>query len=280
MLLGEWRKELEKKFREAGFDSPSIEADYIISEVTSLPYMELFLHGEKSLSMEEEEKITSFLSRRLANEPFQYIFGWTPFRELDLEVGPGVLIPRPETEALVDHILKRLPFHGEAAELGTGSGAIALSIAWERRDSFVTASDISPLALAIAERNRKKYDIKNVTFLEGDLFAPFPAGKKYDLLAANLPYIDPARIGELAPNVKDYEPPEALFAPEKGFALIRKAIEEAPLYLKEEKCALLFEMGEEQGEEAIECALAGGFFTRAFVEKDPFDIPRFLIAER
>lgn len=280
MLLGACRKKLEKEFREAGFDSPSIEADYIVSEVTKIPHMELFLHEEKLLAAEEEEKISSFLARRLAHEPFQYIFGWTPFRYLDLEVGPGVLIPRPETEALVDLILKRLPFHGEAAELGTGSGAIALSIARERGDSSVTASDISPAALAIAEKNRQKYDLTNVTFLEGDLFAPFPAGRKYDLLAANLPYIDPARIEELAPNVRNYEPHSALFAPEKGFALVRRAIEEAPQYLKAEKCALLFELGEEQGQEALRCALATGFFRKAYMEKDPFGISRFLIAER
>ena len=279
MLLGELRKVLEKKFLEAGFESPSLEGDYIASEVMRIPHMELFLHEKKVLTPEQEEKISSFLARRLANEPFQYIFGWTPFRYLDLEVGRGVLIPRPETEGMVDLILKRLPLRGSMAELGTGSGAIALSVGGERRDVKVIASEISPAALAIAEKNRAKYALDNVTLLLGDLFSPFPAGEKFDVLAANLPYIDPGEKEKLPPNVRDYEPPEALFAPEKGFALIRKAIAEAPEYLQE-KSSLIFEMSPEQGEEAVKCALATGFFRNAYMEKDPFGIYRFLIAER
>ena len=259
MLLGEWRKVLEKKFLEAGFESPSLEGDYIASEVMRIPHMELFLHEKKALTPEQEETLTSFLARRLANEPFQYIFGWTPFRYLDLEVGRGVLIPRPETEAMVDLILQRLPLRGSMAELGTGSGAIALSVGGERRD-----------VKAIAEKNRAKYALDNVTLLLGDLFSPFPAGEKFDVLAANLPYIDPGERENLPPNVRDYEPPEALFAPEKGFALIRKAIAEAPEYLRE-KSALIFEMSPEQGEEAVKCALDTGFFRNVFMEKDPFD---------
>ena len=278
--LSRYRKKLFDAFTEAGFESARLEADYIVSEVTSIPHIELLLYPERQLTSAELEKGDSFLARRLKNEPFQYIFGWTPFRDIDLKVAPGVLIPRPETEGLVDMVLKALPRNGRLCELGVGSGAISLSVAFERRDVTVEGSEISMEAFKIAEENRKNLALQNVTFFPGDLFSPF-SGRKFDVIAGNLPYIPFSEKNNLPANVRDYEPETALFADDEGFFLIEKAILASPEYFTENgNCALIFEMGEEHGKRAIECAEKTGFFTECKVEEDIFGVPRFLCAYR
>ena len=215
------------------------------------------------------------MMRRLAHEPFQYICGWEDFRELKLNVAPGCLIPRPETELLVDFVLKALPRNGHACELGPGSGAIALSIAKERPDSRVTASEISPDAFAIAESNRKKYGLNNVSIVRGDLFASFEPEVKFDLLVANLPYIPEAVRDTLPRNVRDYEPSLALFADHEGMALIERALLEAPRYLKP-GAPLFFEMGEEQGAALAGFARTQNCYTGIKILQDQYGVDRFL----
>ena len=275
MKLIDLLKNSEERFRSAGFDSPEIEAAYMLEEVTGIRHNLLWTESERGLSPEEQTRAEDYMMRRLAHEPFQYICGWEDFRELKLNVAPGCLIPRPETELLVDFVLKALPRNGHACELGTGSGAIALSIAKERPDSRVTASEISPDAFAIAESNREKCGLNNVSIVRGDLFASFDPEVKFDLLVANLPYIPEAVRDTLPRNVRDYEPSLALFADHEGMALIERALLEAPRYLKP-GAPLFFEMGEEQG-----AALAG--FTRTQncyagikILQDQYGVDRFL----
>ncbi|MBO5760335.1 MAG: peptide chain release factor N(5)-glutamine methyltransferase [Lentisphaeria bacterium] len=278
MTLEEYRKNLTRRFEENHFESAGTEADYIASEVLSIPHIELVLYPERIITDAEYEKMESFAARRLKNEPFQYIFGWTPFREIDLSVAPGVLIPRPETEAMVDLVLKNLPLRGTLCELGIGSGAISLSVAYERRDVKVAGSEISLKALEIAEENRKKLSLENVQFFQGDLYSPF-AGKSFDVIVANLPYIPWKEEKNLPPNVRDYEPREALFADDEGFAIIERAILDSPLYLKKDSSgAIIFELGGEQGCRAVETAEKTGFFTECRIEEDIFHVPRFLYA--
>ena len=280
MNVGECRRALAERFRKAGFECAGTEADYIVEEALSLPHAELFLHSRRPVSAGELSRMESFLERRLKNEPFQYIFGWTAFREIRLHVAPGVLIPRPETEELVDLVLKNLPRGALLCELGAGSGAISLSVAFERPDVTVLGSEISPKALAIAEENRKNLQLENVSFFQGDLFAPF-AGKRFHAVTANLPYIPWREKESLPPNVRDYEPEEALFADDDGFALIRRAVLESPFFLvKDSPCALVFELGEDHAARALEAAEETGFFTSYRVEKDLFGVPRVLCACR
>ena len=153
--LSRYRKKLFDAFTEAGFESARLEADYIVSEVTSIPHIELLLYPERQLTSAELEKGDSFLARRLKNEPFQYIFGWTPFRDIDLKVAPGVLIPRPETEGMVDFVLKALPRNGRLCELGVGSGAISLSVASERRDVTVKAVRFQKKPLRLRKKTER-----------------------------------------------------------------------------------------------------------------------------
>ena len=278
MNLEDFQKELEAEFKRNGFESPELESAYIVSEITSVPYIELPLSRKRRLAESEIRKGRSFLARRLANEPFQYIFGWTQFRFLDLKIGPGALIPRPETEMLPDLLGRYLKHGASVCELGTGSGAISLALASERPDLEVWGSELSGEAFRWSERNRMEQSLANVRFFQGSLFEPF-GGKKFDAVVANLPYIANSEHENLPPNVRDYEPREALFADDDGFALIEQAIQEAPRHLKE--CsALFFELGEEQGSRALDCAGRTGFFTRAAILHDMYEVPRFLAAYR
>ncbi|MBR4884225.1 MAG: peptide chain release factor N(5)-glutamine methyltransferase [Lentisphaeria bacterium] len=275
MKLIDLLKNSEERFRSAGFDSPEIEAAYMLEEVTGIRHNLLWTESERGLSPEEQTRAEDYMMRRLAHEPFQYICGWEDFRELKLNVAPGCLIPRPETELLVDFVLKALPRNGHACELGTGSGAIALSIAKERPDSRVTASEISPDAFAIAESNRKKYGLNNVSIVRGDLFASFDPEVKFDLLVANLPYIPEAVRDTLPRNVRDYEPSLALFADHEGMALIERALLEAPRYLKP-GAPLFFEMGEEQGAALAGFARTQNCYAGIKILQDQYGVDRFL----
>lgn len=259
-------------FRNNGFDSPEIEAAYILSEVSDMSHT-VIPFTEKSLSPDAGKRAEAFLQRRLKHEPFQYIFGWTEFRELRLSVGPGCLIPRPETEFLLDLVLPAIPRNGSVCELGAGSGAISLSIAFERPDVKVIATELSPDAYKWADKNRFDLGLNaRVDLRPGDLFAPCQ-GEKFDVIVANLPYID--EDAQLPLNVKLYEPGQALFAPDHGFALIEKALSQAPDYLNPGG-QLFFEIGEDQGERSRITALK--YFKQAAIRQDQYGVNRFLIA--
>ena len=280
MQVRELRRQFAALFRKHGFESPELEADFIAAEVLHVRGLELPLHDPETLTGTQQAKAEQFLRRRLAQEPFQYIFGWTPFRELDLKVGPGVLIPRPETEFMLDFVLEKLPENAVVCELGTGSGAIALSLASERRDLTVYGSELSLAAFHWSELNRKAQNLPNVHFLSGSLYQPFPPEMKFDAVIANLPYIAEEERPQLPPNVRNYEPPEALFAPDHGYALLEQAIREAPAHLRTDQARLFFEIGETQGRRLRDFTLNEGFFTDVEILTDQYGVPRQLFAER
>lgn len=273
------QKEMTEIFREKAFDSPELESTFILEEVLHLPGMEMIFRGEDLLTEEQLAQAHSFMERRLTHEPYQYIFGWTPFRELDLAVGPGVLIPRPETEFILDHVIRHLPHNAKVCELGTGSGAISLSLGKERKDLFIMGSEISEEAFHYSQRNLERTGLTNVRFFRGDLFEPFPAEMRFDALVANLPYIAHEEFDSLPPNVRDYEPTTALLAEDGGFALIERAIRECEYHLSEE-ALLWMEMGESHGERALECVKKYGFFRKAELLPDQYGVKRFLFAGR
>lgn len=279
MKISEYRKKLTSEFQLSGFDSPELEASFILEEVLQLRHTELILYAENEVTPEQYAKAEEFKKRRLQNEPYQYIFGWTPFRDLNLKVGPGVLIPRPETEFMLDPVIKMLPFQAKVCELGTGSGAISLALGSERKDISVWGSEFSPQAFYWSELNRKESGLKNVQFLQGDLYDAFPAELRFDAVIANLPYIDEAERTELPPNVRDYEPASALFAPDHGYALMERAIREAPMHLNEKHSYLIFEIGETQGERLLQYIQSCGYFDQAEVRPDQYGVPRWLFAE-
>ena len=171
-------------------------------------------HGEAPLAAQAHERFETLLARRLAGEPLAYLRGRHGFWSLDLEVTPDVLVPRPETERLVELALERMGTHGRLADLGTGSGAIALALASERPQWQIIATDRSAAALAVAARNGSRLGLP-VDWRIGTWLAPL-AGERVDLIVSNPPYVAAADRDGLAPEVRNFDPPAALYAGEAG----------------------------------------------------------------
>jgi release factor glutamine methyltransferase len=220
-VLRDWATQLTA----AGVESGRLEAEIFYAEAAKVRRGSWMPDAEADPAVVQQ--VQAWLPRRLKREPLQYILGTAPFRDLDLFVTPDVLIPRPETELLVDWVLKNLPRGGRLLDVGTGSGCIPLSVAYERPDAEVTAVDISPAALAVAKKNAAKYGL-SVTFLESDLLSNVTG--TYDVISANLPYVTDEEYQTLEPELF-FEPRLALTAPENGMKLVLQLAKEAPARL-------------------------------------------------
>ena len=193
---------------------------------------------DRALSAADRARLDAWLARRIAGEPVQYITGLAAFRDLDLEVTPAVLIPRPETEGLVEAVLEVL--RGEVSrwprarvlDLGTGSGAIALAIAQEWPAASVFASDASPAALEVARRNARAARLESrVEFREGDWFDAVGSDERFEIVTSNPPYIADDEAAALPRDVRDHEPAAALFSGPTGLEALREIIEQSPRHL-------------------------------------------------
>jgi len=242
----------------SGIPEPRREASSLIANAIDRDRVFLIAHPEYVLTEREAAAVDEFITRRSAREPFQYIVGRQEFYALDFLVNSSVLIPRPETELLVDLALARIAVDAVArvADLGTGSGAIALAIAKERARASLIATDASNAALEVARRNATRNRIATVEFREGDWLAPL-AGDTFDLIASNPPYIadgDP-HLGE---GDLRFEPPTALSSGAEGLDAIRRIVGDAPAHL-EAGGWLLLEHGWDQGEAVRALLQAAGF---------------------
>ena len=230
MTPAELKKLFEQQFAAAGIETPAVDAALLISETAGISQLDMILYPEREFRPETETLLHELAQRRCRREPLQYITGKAYFRDLMLSVNPAVLIPRPETELLVDFALEKTPRNGRLLDIGTGSGAIAIACATERSDLDVTAVDISPAALETAKANAKANGAENMRFLESDLFSAVE-GETFDFIAANLPYVTEEEYSGLAPEVRIHEPVLALTAPDEGFLLIQKTAEELHKHL-------------------------------------------------
>ena len=243
---GELLDRMTEAFAQHNMEQAQAEAVAIMAELLNCNRVMAQLDRKRELAPELWQQGLEIIERRLNNEPWQYIFKRAYFRDLELLVTPAVLIPRPETELLADWVIDILPEGGKVLDMGTGSGAIALSIATERSDSRVTASDVSLDALAVAMQNAQNIAPGKVRFLQSDLFANL-AGEKFDLIAANLPYVTEEEHQTLSPEVKLFEPKLALTSGEDGLDLIRKTVEQAADHL-DPHGAIILEMSSPQTE--------------------------------
>lgn len=274
----ELRQQLAGMFAAAGIETPAVDAERLIAETAEFPRTELFLRGDDPVPEALEETIRRLAECRAAHEPLQYLTGRAAFMDLELEVTRDVLIPRPETELLVEWAVRRLPEGGSLLDLGTGSGAIALSVAATRPDVAVTGVDLSPAALQVAERNRRRCRLERVRLLESDLFSAV-AGEKFDLVAANLPYVTEEEYPTLSPEVREFEPRLALVAGDGGMALIARAVRDLAGFLTPGGKAI-FELSPPQAPRLERMFAETGAFAGIEVIQDYTRRDRFVAARR
>ena len=260
------------------------EAELLLGRLVSATRAELYLRGDEPFDTGAARTLAAWILRRQAGEPLQYIVGEAAYRDLVLEVGPGVFIPRPETELLVDETLAFLREREVPAprllEVGTGSGAIALALAGERPDATVVATELSPRALAFAARNRARQPLavaSRVHLVHGDLATALKG--PFDALVSNPPYIAESERPELPRDVLDHEPHLALFAAREGMAVVARLIDDgarvvAPLGL------LALELGSGQGDTALTLLAADPRWTDGRVQRDLAGRARMLLARR
>jgi release factor glutamine methyltransferase len=219
-------------------DVPRADAEELLSRLLGIGRGDLRAAGARTLAPGEVAAFDSWLARRLAGEPVQYVTGRAAFRDLDLAVDRRVLVPRPETELLVEAVLEVLAGARErwprpaVLDLGTGSGAIALAIAQEWPAAAVTATDASADALDLARANATGSGLAGrVTFAHGDWFGAVGSDERFEVIVSNPPYVAPEEAASLPADVREWEPHAALFAAEGGLADVRAILEDAPRHL-------------------------------------------------
>ncbi|MCX6561382.1 MAG: peptide chain release factor N(5)-glutamine methyltransferase [Candidatus Aminicenantes bacterium] len=214
----------------------ALESRVLLRRALGVTELEILAYPERLVAAAAAGRYLRLIDRRTAREPFAYLIGEREFWSIPISVGPAVLIPRPETETLVETALE---LAGEGpllvADVGTGSGAVALALATELRDARVLATDISPAALRTARGNAARHGLRNIEFLAGDLCAPLRRRAwtgQVDLLVSNPPYVREADWARLQPEVRDYEPKSALVPGPTGLEILRRLIAEATVCLR------------------------------------------------
>lgn len=227
------------RLEQAGVPDADVDAAYLLASVLKEDTLAMRINGYRELTAPQRAVFDALCDRRAAREPLQYILGETEFMGLTFHVEPGVLIPRADTEILVEKALEWMKPGARVLDIGTGSGAIAVSLAKLGRQAQVTAVDVSDRALEIARQNAKRNGAA-VEFVKSDCFSALK-GRKYDMIVSNPPYISEDEMRGLMPEVTR-EPELALFGGADGLDFYRHISREAPEYLNEGGC-LLFEIG-------------------------------------
>lgn len=265
------------KLKEAGISDASIDARLLLEFVTGADRNTLLVSPEKEVEDELSEKFDDLIFKRASHIPLQHITGVQNFMGLDFTVGPEVLIPRQDTECLVEEALTFVEDGMRVLDLCTGSGCILLSLMYYRKDIQGVGVDISPEALKIAKKNAADLDIDGVIFIEGDMFEPVE-DKKFDVIISNPPYISRRVIATLEEEVKNHEPYIALYGGEDGLAFYDIIAQNAAKYLAKEG-RLYLEIGYDQGVEVKQILLDAGF-TEVEVKQDLCHNDRVVCAKK
>ena len=274
-------EETSRFFADRGVPDARLQAELLLADLLGLKRLDLYLQFDRPLHAEEVGRYRSYVRQRVKRVPLQYIVGTAAFRYLELSVTSDVLIPRPETEILVDIALEKLADLSapHCLDLCCGSGAIALSLVHEHAEAFVTGSDLSQSAIAVSAANAQKWALEErVEWLCGDLFTTV-AGRQFHLISSNPPYIRQADIATLEPEVRDHEPHLALNGGEDGLAFYRQICKSAADFLFPNG-HLLLEVGDGQADQVCALLQQTGAYRSVDVSVDLNDIPRVVIAEK
>lgn len=267
-----------------GVDSPRLSADLLLSHTLGLKRIDLYTQFDKQVPQQQLNMLHDLVKRAGLHEPVAYLTGMTEFYSLELYITPDCLIPRPETELLVQRAIEYLRTRSGiqyVCDLCTGSGCIAVAIAKNFPEARVTATDISSAALAIAARNVEKHRLnEQIRMLCGDLFEPIIQQldvNQFDLIVCNPPYVSTGEYEKLDKNVKDYEPESALLAGADGMDVYRRIIEKVYEFLKP-SAALILEIGYSQGPAVRKLLEQNCDWAEIKIEKDPNDNDRIVTA--
>ncbi|SES82375.1 release factor glutamine methyltransferase [Natronincola peptidivorans] len=280
-------KEAVEKLKAKNIDTPQLDAEVVLCNLLGIERVKLHIYPEMEISREICHRYWEAVEKRLKHMPVQYIINRQEFMGLDFWVEEGVLIPRGDTEILVEKVIELYRKHYspdsvKVLDIGVGSGAISVSLAAFIQDCRVTAVDISPKALKVALKNAKTHQVEDkITFAEGSLFTPLVERNKkegFDFIVSNPPYIPKQIIANLSKEVKDYEPSLALDGGEDGLDFYRKIVEEAPMFLRKEGW-LVFEIGHDQGED-LSKIMEKKDFRHIEIIKDLAGLDRVIIGKR
>ena len=269
-------------FASQGVGNPRLQSELLLAATLEIKRLDLYLQFERAVAEEEVARFRGYVRERLGGAPVQYITGTASFRLLDLEVSESVLIPRPETEVLVDCALEFLVSreHPRVLDLGCGSGAIAVSIVHEEPSARVTAADIDRDALMTTRRNATAHGVASrLHVARSDLLSAFAPGDHFEAVVCNPPYIPSAEIGQLDAEVRDFEPHLALDGGHDGLDFFRRLAVSAGSVLAPDG-ALLLEVGDGQASEVSGILEESGDFDAVGVRPDLAGIPRVVLARR
>jgi release factor glutamine methyltransferase len=273
-------KAATEELRAHGVNEARLDAALLLSHALGCDRSFLIAHDDLALSPEQSQTFAAFVARRAAGEPLQYITGHQEFFKLDFEVTSDVLIPRPETELIVETALELFPDNTDFtfADVGTGSGCIAISILHERQLARATAIDESARALKVAAKNARRHQVINrMRMVQADLFRGLPEPEVFDLIVSNPPYVPDGDLSALQREVRR-EPRSALAGGIDGLDLIRRLLEETPRRLSAGGY-LIFEFGIDQ-DEAIRARVVGDIWELVEMRRDLQQIPRTIILRR
>ena len=269
-------------FQRNNVSEPRTSAEVLLAHVLAENRLFLYLNYDRPMETNELAAYRACIKRRLEGEPNQYITGLQEFWSLPLRVSPDVLIPRPETEVLVEAVLEFLDKadpNVDILDLGTGSGAIAIALARELPAARIVATDLSMAALRLAQENAKSHQVdQRILFVRGDMFAAIPGGlQRFKVVVTNPPYVSHAEILELPREIRDFEPHHALDGGPDGLAAIRHIIAEAPTVLCQAG-ALFMEMGADQTKSVSALVIDSQRYEDYRIIKDYSKLDRVLVA--
>jgi release factor glutamine methyltransferase len=273
---------MQTYFTDKGLGSPRLDAELLIAHVLKVTRIYLYTHFDQPLTANERDALRALVRRRGRGEPVAYLRGMREFYGRDFAVTPAVLIPRPETEHVIEAALAWVHEAGIVAprilDVGTGSGALAVTLAAELPEAQVTAVDISPDALVVAAANAATLGVESrVQLCHSDLLAALPADAQFDLIVANPPYVATAVRDSLARDVRDFEPARALFAGPEGLDVLHRLIPEVGARLRRPGL-FLCEMGADQAEAVTQALHSAGPWDELRILADLQDLPRVALA--